>query len=231
MNGNQETFSFHVTGSQTLDCLVDWRQNCGDCIVAASTATNNLGCDWCPTSNQCKSSGTCGAGTPLTTASACPVPGFSQFVLKDASGNETGIGSLGLREFSINQAMKISWSSEAISSSSNIEVSLIYYDCVNWQSDGTYTLCDSYQHQSFGDYSAYYAAPYYPVKGATSDQQMQHWAYWDMANEMMYAENLGNIDMEINNAYESQWAIKVKFADPNNPANVYYNISEVRASE
>ena len=49
--GSQESFSIEVTGSTTLDCLVDWRQNCGDCIVI-DVDNNGNGCDWCPISNQ-----------------------------------------------------------------------------------------------------------------------------------------------------------------------------------
>ena len=81
--------------------------------------------------------------------------------------------------------MKITWDSTAISSSSFVDVELVYYDCVNWVTVSTFTLC------------TYTASSSYP------------WAEWAMSNEIISTENYGSVSMTLNNAYEAQWAIKV----------------------
>jgi len=213
VSGSQESFTFQVSGSVELDCLVEWRQNCNSCIVAPSDDDDpNSGCNWCAATNECKFSGT-GAGTcpvstgneyaddiagttPLimTSTSTCPNPGFSNIktLKKDGDAWETEVPDPPI--FNINQEMKITWDSVAIAAASYIEVQLIYYNCAWMNPDITdgdfpgWELCDD-------------------------SYIMDGWEEWAYAYETAYVQNTGSTTMTISNAYEGLWAMKVKYYD------------------
>ncbi|GMH70904.1 hypothetical protein TrRE_jg3881, partial [Triparma retinervis] len=194
VSGSSEAFVFSVSAVKGVDCTATFRQSCNSCILAASgddvdAEGYHPGCSWCDSNQECRNADAmqsceCDDCDPNPIVSEITSCALPAFSNVIVMTPEGEVKSA----FPIGSTVKIVWDSTAVSASNMVNIHLLYYD----MKEGTETKEEGWDMCT--DYMNCNENNAWPQQSIT-------------------VENSGSAEIELMNAYEAKWVMKVEYCE------------------